>query len=60
MKKILLLSFSLFFSSPLLAQCAAGFAAIIPSNPYLGTDTDIKVLPIVTYEGEQLTWRGPS
>jgi outer membrane protein len=60
MKNLGLLSFSLLFSSSLLAQWSAGVATIIPSSPYLGADTEIRVLPIVTYEGERLTWRGPS
>jgi outer membrane protein len=48
------------FSPLLLAQWSAGVATIFPSNPYIGTDTEIKVLPIVTYEGKRLSWRGPS
>ncbi|MFT6899743.1 MAG: outer membrane protein [Paraglaciecola sp.] len=60
MKNFLLLCCSLLFSSSLLAQWSAGVATIIPSSPYVGVDTQIKILPIVTYEGEQLTWRGPS
>jgi outer membrane protein len=60
MKNLLLLCCSLLFSSSLLAQWSAGVATIIPSSPYVGVDTEIKILPIVTYEGERLTWRGPS
>ena len=60
MKYLALLSFSLLFSPMLLAQWSAGVATIFPSNPYLGTDTEIKVLPIITYEGKRLSWRGPS
>lgn len=60
MKNLGLLCCSLLFSSSLLAQWSAGVATIIPSSPYLGVNTEIKVLPMVTYEGEQLTWRGPS
>jgi outer membrane protein len=60
MKNIVMLCFSLLFSPLLLAQWSAGIATIIPSNPYLGTDTEIRVLPIVTYEGKRLSWRGPS
>jgi outer membrane protein len=60
MKYLALLSFSLLFSPILLAQWSAGVATIFPSNPYLGTDTEIKVLPIITYEGKRFSWRGPS
>jgi outer membrane protein len=60
MKIILVLSFSLLFSASLMAKWSAGVATIVPSNPYLGTDTEVRVLPIVTYEGERLSWRGPS
>jgi outer membrane protein len=60
MKHIVILGFSLLFSPLLLAQWSAGVATIFPSNPYLGTDTDIKVLPIITYEGKRVSWRGPS
>jgi outer membrane protein len=37
-----------------------GVAIMAPSNPYLGTDTEVRVLPIITYEGKRLSWRGPS
>ena len=60
MRYIAVFGFSLLFSPLLLAQWSAGVATIFPSNPYIGTDTEIKVLPIVTYEGKRLSWRGPS
>jgi outer membrane protein len=60
MKNISLLIASLLFSGTVAAKWSAGVATIIPSTPYLGADNAVKVFPIVTYEGEQLTWRGPS
>lgn len=60
MKNFAIICFSLLFSSSLLAKWSGGVATIIPSNPYVGTDTEIRVLPIITYEGERLSWRGPS
>ncbi len=60
MKNILVLFFSLLFSTSLLAQWSGGVATIIPSSPYLGTDTEMRVLPIISYEGERFSWRGPS
>jgi outer membrane protein len=60
MKKFILLCFAFTMSSPLLAKWSGGIATIVPSSPYLGTDTEIRVLPILTYEGERLSWRGPS
>lgn len=52
--------FSLVFSPRLLAQWSAGVATIIPSDPYLRTGPEIKVLPIITYEGKRFSWRVPS
>lgn len=60
MKKISFLVAGLLLSCDASAQWAAGVATIIPSTPYLGVDNEINVFPLVTYEGEQLTWRGPS
>lgn len=50
----------LLFSFSVLAQWSAGIATIVPSSPYKGADSEILVIPIVTYEGERLSWRGPS
>lgn len=60
MKYFSIICINLLFSSSLLAQWSGGVATIIPSNPYVGIDTEIRVLPIVTYEGKRLSWRGPS
>lgn len=50
----------LLFSSCALAKWSAGVATIVPSSPYKGADSEVLAIPIVTYEGERLTWRGPS
>jgi outer membrane protein len=60
MRKLSLLAVSLFLSCGVSAKWSAGVATIIPSTPYIGVDNEITVFPLVTYEGEQLTWRGPS
>jgi outer membrane protein len=60
MKKFSLFAACLLSSCGLSAQWAAGVATIIPSNPYMGADNQIRIFPIVTYEGERLAWRGPS
>jgi outer membrane protein len=60
MRHITIICIGLLFSSSLLAQWSGGVATIVLSNPYLGTDTEIRVLPIITYEGKRLSWRGPS
>lgn len=47
------------FSGTASSQWSAGIASISPTRPYIGSDNDLKFFPIVTYEGERLTWRGP-
>lgn len=42
------------------AEWSVGVGAIVPGSPYLGVSTEVQPLPIVAYEGERLTWRGPS
>ena len=60
MRQIAVICFSLLFNPSLLAKWSAAAATIIPSNPYLGADTKVKVLLIVTYEGKTLSLRAPS
>jgi outer membrane protein len=60
MRHITIICIGLLFSSSLLAQWSGGVTTIVLSNLYLGTDTEIRVLPIITYEGKRLSWRGPS
>lgn len=60
MKKVWLLIVMALFSSGANAQWAVGFATILPSDPYLDIENEINFFPIVTYEGERFTWRGPS
>ncbi|MBT0587897.1 MipA/OmpV family protein [Alteromonas oceanisediminis] len=42
------------------AQWSVGVGSIVPGTPYAGADVNVQVIPIVAYEGERLTWRGPS
>lgn len=45
---------------PLSAQWSAGIVSIAPTSPYVDIDNDIRVFPVISYEGERLVWRGPS
>lgn len=42
------------------AQWSAGVAVLVPGSPYEGVGAEVQPIPIIAYEGERLTWRGPS
>lgn len=57
--KLLVLSLAL-VSMSIEAQWSAGIATIGSATPYKGLSSETIVIPIVSYEGERLLWRGPS
>jgi len=62
MKRLFPACIGLLITTPLcaVAEWSAGFGAIVPGSPYVDVSTEIQPIPIVAYEGERLTWRGPS
>jgi outer membrane protein len=47
-------------SLPVYSQWSAGVAGIGSIGPYKGISSESIIIPIAAYEGERLTWRGPS
>ncbi|WP_371195875.1 MipA/OmpV family protein [Glaciecola sp. SC05] len=60
MKPNTLLLTALLFSTGVHAQWSAGVAGIGSATPYKGLSSESIVIPIVSYEGERVIWRGPS
>lgn len=60
MKLRLLLTALTLSTSVELANWSGVIATLLPSSPYLEASTDAQIIPIFSYEGERLSWRGPS
>lgn len=61
MKKLMLvMATGTLLSTSAYADWSYGVAGISSLTPYKGLSSDSMVVPIITYEGERLIWRGPS